>query len=230
MHPNLKTAGALPSVDMPHHLRSHEWCEYREGVTLRSKSGDESTPVDAGLPNPINIDVSIPEGTRVTLKLPKHPPDHNGKIGAVPASPATPREEAGFYWGYSLRQASSLSAVFTESPFEDGYDVSIGTSERGKHVEDVLPLHLVAPSLNQKSEDSTRLPEAYSHLLIVFGGVAGLEVAAAADPELETTNVSELFDAWVNICPGQGSRTIRTEEAVWLGLAAFKTYVEKAGQ
>lgn len=34
MHPNLRTAGALPSLDMPHHPRSDEWCDYREGVVV----------------------------------------------------------------------------------------------------------------------------------------------------------------------------------------------------
>lgn len=37
MHPNLRTAGTLPSLDMPHHPRADEWCDYREGVVV---SGD----------------------------------------------------------------------------------------------------------------------------------------------------------------------------------------------
>jgi hypothetical protein len=31
-HKNLEWAGTLPSMDMPHHLRPHEWCQFREGV------------------------------------------------------------------------------------------------------------------------------------------------------------------------------------------------------
>ena len=31
-----------------------------------------------------------------------------------------------------------------------------------------------------------------------------------------------MFDVWVNTCPGQGSRTIRTEEAVLVSLAALQ--------
>jgi methyltransferase len=34
MHPNLRTAGALPSLAMPHHLLPDEWCDYREGVVV----------------------------------------------------------------------------------------------------------------------------------------------------------------------------------------------------
>ena len=33
-------------------------------------------------------------------------------------SPATPRTEAGLYWGYSVRFADSFSSVFTGAPFE----------------------------------------------------------------------------------------------------------------
>ena len=50
--------------------------------------------------------------------------------------PSAPRSEAGLYWGYSVRVASSLGAVFTESPHKGGYDMMIGTSERGLHVDE----------------------------------------------------------------------------------------------
>ena len=56
--------------------------------------------------------------------------------------------------------------------------------------------------------------------------------AARNDAELSSkglsgANVSELFDFWVNVLPGQGSRTIRTEEAVWLGLMGLRRVVEE---
>jgi predicted SPOUT superfamily RNA methylase MTH1 len=69
----------------------------------------------------------------------------------------------------------------------------------------------------------------WKHLVLVFGGVAGLEAALSADRELlnaGVTEVRELFDRWVNLVPGQGSRTIRTEEAVWVGLTGLRTVVE----
>ena len=49
------------------------------------------------------------------------------------------------------------------------------------------------------------------HLLIVFGGVKGLEAAVEADDNLDIENPSELFQYYLNTCPGQGSGTIRTE-------------------
>ena len=71
----------------------------------------------------------------------------------------------------------------------------------------------------------------YQHLLLLFGGVAGLETAARNDSELQEkgitgANVGELFDFWVNLVPEQGSRTIRTEEAVWCGLMGLKSIVD----
>ena len=51
------------------------------------------------------------------------------------------------------------------------------------------------------------------HLLVVFGGVAGLEASVDADEALTISgeDASCLFDMWVNTCPAQGSGTIRTE-------------------
>jgi predicted SPOUT superfamily RNA methylase MTH1 len=48
------------------------------------------------------------------------------------------------------------------------------------------------------------------------------------DAELQKLGVVEakdVFDRWVNVCPGQGSRTIRTEEAVWIGLMGLRRVV-----
>lgn len=49
------------------------------------------------------------------------------------------------------------------------------------------------------------------HALVVFGGLQGLEAGVDADPNLEVAEPSVLFDLYVNTCPNQGSRTIRTE-------------------
>lgn len=40
----------------------------------------------------------------------------------------------------------------------------------------------------------------------------------------------KMFDAWVDLCPGQGSRTIRAEEALWIGLMGLRGYVERRGE
>lgn len=49
------------------------------------------------------------------------------------------------------------------------------------------------------------------HMLVVFGGLQGLEASLDSDENLNVTDPSVLFDLYLNTCPGQGSRTIRTE-------------------
>ncbi|KAK3674415.1 hypothetical protein LTR78_005884 [Recurvomyces mirabilis] len=222
MHADLKLAGALPSLDMPHHLRSDEWCPYREAVAVRqteSKDGVRGTLLDCGLSDRVSVPVQLDDHTRVTVKLGEQSVASSTKpmVGEA-VSPDAPREEAGYYWGYSVRQASSLGAVFTEAPYDGGYDVSLGTSERG------VPVQTIVQPGNEDYVAPT-----WQHLLIVLGGVAGLEAALTADQELKKAGVTEakdLFDAWVNLVPSQGSRTIRTEEALWIGLANTRSLVE----
>ncbi|KAF2436432.1 DUF171-domain-containing protein [Tothia fuscella] len=271
LHENLRTAGTLPSLDMPHHSRREFWTQYREGVTVdektaramngqvseaprsakkQKKSGDTNgvaishgTAVDVGFPTTVAIPVDVPPNTRVTVKFDSfrappnfpfrqrrhgEPADESELLTADPVDPAEPRETGGYYWGYTVRQASSLSAVFTECGFDDGYDVSVGTSERGVALSSVIPTATASSAPGAK-----RLNKTFQHALVVFGGVAGLEAAAAADPDLVEKgigkeNVSELFDFWVNACPGQGSRTIRTEEAVWVALSQMHEWVQGA--
>lgn len=57
---------------------------------------------------------------------------------------------------------------------------------------------------------------------MVFGGLQGLEASVDADQNLEVTNPSDLFDLYLNTCPGQGSRTIRTEVSAVLPRADKK--------
>lgn len=120
-------------------------------------------------------------------------------------SPDEPRRETGVYWGYQVRIAHSLSEIFTKSPYDTGYDVTLGTSDRGINVHEV-------PSRSYS----------YKHMLIVFGGLQGLESALANDEKLTVDDPELLFDHYVNVLPRQGSRTIRTEEALLIALAALQ--------
>ncbi|PHH76679.1 hypothetical protein CDD83_4214 [Cordyceps sp. RAO-2017] len=210
LHPNLRLTALLPSLDMPHHPHPKEWTAYREGVTVAGKTvSGRGTLVEVGLDAPVEIEEQIPPKTRLTLLFPD---DESRRPECV--DPAAPRTDGGYYWGYSVRKCASLSSVFTESPFDGGYDVSIGTSERGTPVSRAFP-------------PSTPRPLAFHHLLIVFGGPRGLEFASMNDDELggmevQGARTKELFDHWVNVLPNQGSRTIRTEEAVFIALTALR--------
>ena len=236
LHPDLRLAGSLPSLDMPHHPRRHEWCQYREGVTKpelpqkRERKTRRTPPghtyVWTGLDLRVFVSGVIAPETRVTVKFKdKERPEEipGNELLAEAVAPSAPREEAGHYWGYSVRSASCLSAVLTECPFDGGYDLTIGTSERG------VPISTLD---NARKSTKHPVPE-FAHMMVVFGGVAGLEVAVKSDKELEGLGVKgpeALFDHWVNLCPGQGSRTIRTEEAVWLGLMGLRNVVLRKGK
>jgi methyltransferase len=233
LHPNLRTAGTLPSLDLPHHLRAEEWCPYREGVTLSSGASSSGTSlVEAGLRIPVTVDADIPPSTRVTLKFTSGAGDaaqttKAKEIKAEAVNPDEPREEGGYYWGYNVRRAASLSAVFEECTYDDGYDLTIGTSERGIPLES---LYNTSVGEQDGQDDGRPFVGNFKHLLIVFGGVSGLEVAVKNDPKLQKLEVKEakeVFDWWVNVCPGQGSRTIRTEEAVWIGLMGLRRLVAR---
>ncbi|KAJ2893221.1 deoxyribose-phosphate aldolase 2 [Zalerion maritima] len=243
IHSNLQLAGILPSLDMPHHpnLREPNPPPYREGVTIEgmTSSGTPGTVVDIGLRSMVEIPNSeIPPKTRVTLHFPELTPSSYSQAGrnsgfgyshgggrhttnaidsllsspATAVSPSHPREASGYYWGYTVRTSPSLSAVFTECPFDGGYDISIGTSERGSPIAKTFPGYRVLD---------------FKHLIIVFGGPNGLEFAAGNDSELAGMSIKggktkELFDHWVNVLPSQGSRTIRTEEALFIALTGLR--------
>ncbi len=135
---------------------------------------------------------------------------------AEPVHPTAPRTDAGYFWGYTVRKCDSLSAVFTQSPYEDGYDVSIGTSERG------VPLSTAFPDSKQLN---------FTHLLVAFGGPRGLEFATMNDGELSNIaqgRTKELFDHWVNVLPNQGTRSIRTEEAMPIALMGLRKLWESS--
>lgn len=75
----------------------------------------------------------------------------------------------------------------------------------------------------------TITPLSHRHVLIFFGGLAGLEPAIESDETLKETEPRTLFDYYLNVCPDQGSRTIRTEEALFITLAALRKQLSDNG-
>ncbi|URE17780.1 hypothetical protein MUK42_03493 [Musa troglodytarum] len=79
-----------------------------------------------------------------------------------------PRDQIGMYWGYKVRYCSNLSSVIRNCPYKGGYDHIIGTSEHGLVV----------------SSSELKIPS-FRHLLIVFGGLGGLEENIEEDNSLK---------------------------------------------
>lgn len=180
---------------------------YREGVvsTLPPKKG-KGCNVDVGLRKQVLVDKCLQPYVRVTVKLIPNSDDSKRQKGIVVA-PSTPKNESGIYWGYTVRNADSINEVFTKCPYPGGYDLKIGTSDKGIDID---------------LTDHTQLGS-FKHALICFGGVHGLEAALEADQSIDEENPSTLFDVYLNTCPNQGSRTIRTEEAVLITLAELRS-------
>lgn len=63
----------------------------------------------------------------------------------------------------------------------------------------------------------------YNHALVVFGGLHGIEAALESDEMLQVDDASLLFNQYLNVLPNQGSRTIRTEEAILVALTGLKS-------
>lgn len=212
-HSGLRFVGLLPPLDAPHHLRKHEWASYREGVTLEEKAPNSvGTMVDVGLDQNVAIDKGLGPGIRITVAMGTDRDLSTGKLHQVVQS-TTPREEEGMYWGYKVRYAPNLSSVIDNCSYEGGYDYMIGTSEHGKVV---------------KSSELSIPP--FRHLLIAFGGLAGLEECIEKDKKLKGKHAQVVFHSYLNLCPHQGSRTIRSEEAVFIALQYFQEPIDRALQ
>lgn len=207
IHKDLQYCGLLNPLDSQHHLRQSSTFPFREGVSTNKKvkEGSNLTFVNVGLPNDVRVEQRLNENLRVTVKLDPGQDLKSKKLKGAIVSPSDPRKETGIYWGYTVRIASSLSDVFIKSPYEDGYDLSIGTSDKGEEVTSVT---------NESLQ--------YKHVLIVFGGLQGLESALESDDNLDVDDPSLLFDHYLNTIPKQGSRTVRTEEAILVTLAALR--------
>ncbi|KAK2819352.1 hypothetical protein Q5P01_024913 [Channa striata] len=209
-HQDLQYAGLLNPLDSPHHMRIDEESEYREGIVLdRPTKQGKGSLVNCGMRKDVRIDKQLQSGLRVTVQLNKTQNQESKMCKGVVVAPHVPRTEGGLYWGYSVRLASCLSAVFTESPYKEEYDLTIGTSERGTNIDQIK----LSP---------------FKHVLVVFGGLQGLEASVDADQNLDVTDPSVLFDLYLNTCPSQGSRTIRTEEAILISMAGLRQKITAA--
>lgn len=204
IHKDLHYTGLINPLDSPHHLKADEESNFREGVILdKPVKAGKGSYVYVGLKKSALIDKELKPGTRVTVQF--DPDNRNGKHHKGKAvSPMTPLKLENCYWGYRVRFAPGLSSVFSKCPFKGGYDVTIGTSDKGQNYKEVT------------------FPK-YRHLLIVFGGVKGIESCIEGDESISATEPKELFNYYLNTCPSQGSRTIRTEEAVLISLTSLSS-------
>ncbi|CAJ0599323.1 unnamed protein product [Cylicocyclus nassatus] len=197
----LKYAGLLNPLDAHHHLRSDDLSiPFREGVILDKpiKAG-RGMLCDVGLEKELELEdkIHIPASTRVTVEianLGEEGKRYRGKL----SNARKVRAKTGKYWGYSVQLATSLKEVIDRRRF----DVIIGTSPRGQPVNDMY-----VSTLNSVN------------VLLVFGGVAGVDAALEAEEALTEASAEEAFDRLINALPHKGSNSERVEENVFITLA-----------
>lgn len=104
-----------------------------------------------------------------------------------------------------MRVAYKIEDIFDESPFEQGYDLKVGVSDKGKPADylDFSPY------------------EGFRHSLVFFGGLEGIQEIVEQDErtKLSYDEVINKFDLTMNSTPERGTRSVRTEENVLVSLA-----------
>ncbi len=196
IEPDLQYAGILPPLRIPSHPISGKTKhlkvgEYREGVVLSESK--EGLLVDIGVQQPAVLrQKQFQNGERLTFQV--------VNIGEPVEVQPVNREEVPQYWGYRVAKMS-----FREFTENKEYDLIIATAKLGSNFKDV----------------SERIGERWSksnNVLVLFGAPSrGLhEIAETAGLKLE-----DAVNFVVNTIPGQGTATVRTEEAILASLAIF---------
>jgi hypothetical protein len=193
--PTLRFAGMLPPLNTPHHptvdeLESLRDGEYREGIVVQND--DRGSLVDIGVEEPLKTSVAMSPGIRRTFKIRKQ-----GKEEATltPVDPSMIPE----YWGYKVVE---LRAHLGEFMRKKTHDLYIFTSKFG------TPITTSVKGFRERLQESRKI-------LIAFGspreGLKGILAREGLDESAVDFNL--------NMIPGQGTLSVRTEEAVQATLA-----------
>ncbi|MCD4815747.1 MAG: RNA methyltransferase [Methanosarcinales archaeon] len=208
----LKHAGVLPPLRTLHHpieSRSSNLNEgeFRVGVVVpgpqKKKSekkvgSDKSAWVDIGIDSPVRLEApsrKVRTGERVNVRIFSRRP--------IQAKLVT-KDEIPMYWGYRTAVEDSLSGAL-EKISEEGALI-IATSRQGKLLDNTLLAQI---------GDQTKQSK---YTAVVFGSPRqGIETILAD----EGFKLSDFHCEVLNTIPGQGTATVRTEEAVWATLSAL---------
>jgi methyltransferase len=196
--PRLQYAGILPPLRTPHHplnrkARKLKVGEYREGVTLSKTK--EGVLVDIGVEHPALMrETQWGLGKRLTLQV--IAAEERVEVQAVS------RDTVPGYWGYKVKLEKQSFGSLLES---GGFDLVIATSKLG------APFVDVAEKMSEQWRKS-------GYMLVAFGAPARGLHEIVGDEGLE---LGDLADFVVNMVPGQGTETVRTEEALFASLAVL---------
>lgn len=182
---SLRYAGLLPPLNIPTHPDAE--AAKTDGVHYRQAlviASGQTTLVEAGLSKPLKIKKNIPRNTIINLKVVV-------KEGRIKYK-LLHKKSGEVYTGFRTRIVNSLADELKK------YGAKIATSRTGEPVDKVF-------------KEVEKLVAAHEKVCVVFGSAEKGLKQITADLGL---NYDELFDVTVNVAPGQGVKTIRTEEAL----------------
>jgi predicted SPOUT superfamily RNA methylase MTH1 len=201
LSPDLQYAGILPPLRTPHHPLNRRGKdlkvgEFREGVIL-SKAGGGCL-IDIGIEQPALVrNLEFPIGRRVTVKVVRA-----GKPAEVKIAD---RYETPECWGYQVTlEKHPLGEIIKRRNF----GLTLATSKYGK------PFAQVARQIGESWERT-------DDVLVAFGAPSlGLDEII----KREGLRLDELVNFVINTIPSQGTKTVRTEEAIIASLATFNVF------
>ena len=194
----LKFAGILPPLQTPNHpikskSRKLQIGEYRDGVVL-SKEKDGFF-IDIGVEKlSLLREMNYQVGDIVTTQIIKK--DKRIEVQSVD------KNEIPFYWGFSvITEKNSFGTIVLDKEF----DLIIATSKKGTNFVQCM------------KEFATRWKSA-NNIIIEFGSPNRGLFEIAKDEGIDLIKHAEFI---INTIPHQGTKTIRTEEAIFSSLAIF---------
>ena len=202
----LKYVGILPPLTTPQHQLEIKIEELKDGEFREAVITDLSERkilCDVGLKKKINLRISkknrVKRGQRITVKVKKE----GEKVYVYPAK----KEDVPEYWGYKVNIIKENLKDYVKNHPEGLW---IGTSRLGNEI-------------TEKIKELRRELLIKEKLFLVFGspseGLNKILKRVNEDPR-------NLFDFYINFIPGQGTRTIRVEEAVHSSLAILR-FIQK---
>lgn len=197
VNPDLRFVGILPPLRTPNHPVSGKIAdlkigETREGVVMDTNA--QVSRLDLGVNASVEVPVRLHRGSRVAVRIQRIAP----KIVAD----LVEENRIDIYWGFRVTLKNlPLGRLIQESK----PDVVIASSRLGERVNTVL------------DQLRTAMTGA-SNVLLAFGSPRrGLHEII----EQEGMRLDRLARLTVNFVPNQGTRTVRTEEAVYSALTVL---------
>ena len=196
----LRYAGVLPPLRTPHHpvinrLKKLDIGEYREGIVVSSSI--KGSFVDVGVEQPALIQgKQLPLNTRVTVEITRL----QKQFLAILVS----RDKPQTYWGYKVATSNVPLGQLVK---RKGFDLVIMTSRMGKAITEVM----------EKLREKWKVSD---NVLVAFGAPAQGLYEILAHERLKLEEISHFI---LNTIPCQGTKTVRTEEAICTTLAILNT-------